>query len=37
MNVKNEIPTGRTTWIKGTEDPMPNAARVLVTFTAKNP
>ena len=26
MKVKNEIPTGRTTWINGSDDPMPNEA-----------
>ena len=37
MNVKNEIPTGSTTWINGSDDSMPSEASVFVTFTARNP
>ena len=37
MNVKNEMPTGRTTWINGIDDSIPRDVSVFVTLTAKNP
>ena len=37
MNVKNETPTGSTTWNSGIGDPSPSEPSMFVALTAKNP
>ena len=37
MNVKNEMPTGRITWINGIGEVIPRDVSVFVTLTAKKP